>query len=181
MDGTGYGHRVAHPCPVCEGHAWPQCAVSMEISIRRGTVAMPALTSAPWAAHCAHDSLPVWPRDGGTRPSAGAQNTASTLRRRTRGSRPPGVGRPLPRAPHAINQTRRGMATVIAHQTAALLPCPRDQASVIRSTATIRGLPAGPASWRALVVGGEDGGLRDRRLGPAPSRITIVSLGGRSI
>ena len=35
---------------------------------------------------------------------------------------PLGVGWPLPRAPHAINQTRRGMATVIARQAAALLP-----------------------------------------------------------
>ena len=43
------------------------------------------------------------------------------------------------------------------------------------------GLSAGPASRRAPEAGGDDGGLRDRWLGPVPSRITIVPPGGRPI
>ena len=41
--------------------------------------------------------------------------------------------------------------------------------------------PAGPTSRRAPMAGGEAGEHRHRRLGPAPSRITIVPLGGRPI
>ena len=116
-----------------------------------------------------------------TRRSVRTWKTADTPRRRPYGRRHPRVSRPLPWAPHAINQTRRGMATVIVRQAAALFPRPHDQARVIRSTATVPDLSAGPASWRAPAVDGEDGGLRDRRLGPAPSRITIVPPGGRPI
>src|SRR3954469_7023093 len=94
-----------------------------------------------------------------------------------RGSRPPGVGPFLPWAPHAINQIRRGVATVIARRTAALLPRPRDQDDVIRSAATVTRSAGGAHQRRAPGVGGEDGHLRDRQLGPAPSRITIVPRG----
>ena len=38
-------------------------------------------------------------------------------------------------------------------------------------------LSAGPTNWRAPEAGRKDGGLRDRRLGHAPSRITIVPPG----
>ena len=64
-----------------------------------------------------------------------------------------------------------------ARQMAALLPRLHDQASVIRSTATVSGLSVGPVGRRAPVVGREDDGLRDKRLGPTPSRITVVPLG----
>ena len=135
--------------------------------------------SQPSVSQAAVFSADYWgPPTGGSHPSVGVDKTARVPQDGPVGSRPRGVGQPLPRAPHAINQTRQGMATVIIRQAAALFPRPHDQASVIRSTATVPGLSAGPASQRAPVVGGEDGGLRDRRLGPAPNRFYHCTPGG---
>ena len=55
MDGTGYGHRVAHPPPAYEGLAWLQCAVSLEISIV--------------ARHCCHACPDLSPRGRRTVPT----------------------------------------------------------------------------------------------------------------
>src|SRR3954470_20960398 len=137
-------------------------------SVRRNTVAIPALTPAPAAEPCSHVGPPVRPEDGGPLQSAGEAKTARVPEDGPRGSRSPRVGPPLPRVPHAINQIRRGVATVIARRTAALLPRPRDLTNVIRGAATVTRSVSGAHQRRAPGVGGEDDHLRDRQLGPAP-------------
>src|SRR3954463_12220049 len=122
---------------------------------------------------------PYDPETAGPASQQGERKTARAPEDGPRGSRPPRVGPFLPLAPHAINQIRRGVATVIARQAAALLPRPHDPANVIRGAATVTRSVGGAHQRRAPRVGGEDGGLRDRRRGPAPSQITIVPPGGR--
>src|SRR3954470_20925582 len=50
-------------------------------SVRRGTVAIPALTSAPAAEPCSHVGAPVRPGDGGPRQSAGEIEHGESARR----------------------------------------------------------------------------------------------------
>src|SRR3954470_19250029 len=140
-------------------------------SVRRNTVAIPALTPAPAAEPCSHVGPPVRPEDGGPLQSAGEAKTARVPEDGPRGSRPLRVGTSLPRVPHAINQIRRGVATVIARQTAALLRRPHDQPHVVRGVATATRLVGGAHRRWAPGIGGEDGRLRDRQPGPAPSQI----------
>ena len=124
------------PAPY-QGQAWLQHAVPQKISVRRGTVAMPALTSASQDRILPHDGLPVRPRGSGSHQSVRLQETARGPPVEPIGSRPLEVGRALPRGPRAINQEEMGVATVIARQAAGLLPRPHDKACVIKSTTTV--------------------------------------------
>ena len=84
------------------------------------------------ARHCCHAYPDLNTRGRRTVPTtaclygpetAGPTRQRGYRRRQERHKTDPlGVGQPLPRAQHAINQTRRGMATVIVRQAATLLP-----------------------------------------------------------
>lgn len=154
-----------------QGQAWPQYTVPAEISARRDTVAMPALTSDPMGGVL----CPRWPAGmtQGQRvpPVGGRTEDGESATSRPSWESGPGVGRPLPQAPRAINQTRQGVATVITHQPAELLPRPHDRAHVIRSTTTViydrKDPPAADAAYRLHTepVGGahQSAGPRSRR------------------
>ena len=103
-----------HLYPAYEGLAWLQCAVSLEISI----VARHCCHACPDLSHSEQRTVvtTTYLYDSET---AGPACRREHRRRRIRledgpvGVGSPGVGQPLPRAPHAINQTRWGMAIVI--------------------------------------------------------------------
>ena len=181
-----------------QGQAWPQYDVPAEISARCDTVAMPDLMSAPVGGVLC-PRRPAGTTQGRRVPPVGGrtEDGGSTTSRPGWESAPRSRSA-LPRAPRAINQTRQGVATVIARQTAELSPRPHDRARVIRSTATViysrQDPPAADAAYRlhtepvagAHQSAGPSGRQRRRRpealtAGPASSRITIVPLGGRPI
>ena len=165
--------------------AWHCCPAGPDISI---TVPGPAPTTA--CLYGLEAAGPTSQRDLGRR-------------RENRQSDPSGVGpgesaEPSPGAHAPLIKKRWGVATVIARQAAGLLPRPHDQACVIRSTATVisgrQDPPATDAACRlrtrpvggAHQSAGPSSQRRSRRsealtAGPAPSRITIVPLGGRPI
>ena len=64
-DGTGSGNSEAHSLPLFQEMARPQSAVPTEISVWRGTVAMPSLTSATMGGVLCHDGLTVRSTDNG--------------------------------------------------------------------------------------------------------------------
>ena len=170
------------PAPY-QGQAWPQHAVPGKISVRRGTVARPALTSAPqYRVLCPQQLVCTAWKQQGHQP-ARPWETAGEPPVGPVGRRPGEVGRALPRAHAPLIKMRWGVAIVIARHAAGLLPRPLDQACVIRSTTAVissrqdppaadaacrlRTRPvggahqsAGPTSRRAPAVGGEVRGRR---------------------
>ena len=82
--------------------------------------AMPSLTPATVGGVLYPRHLTLRSTKDGPHQSVRVQKTARAPPVGPVGSRPPKVGLPLPWVPHAINQTRRGVATVIVCQVAAL-------------------------------------------------------------
>src|SRR3954471_14353017 len=101
-DGTGDGRSTALPYIDYQGQVWLQYVVPEEISVRRGTVAILALTSLQ-----RRNPVPTLARKygvetGGPASQRGRRKTARVPEGGPRGSRPPRVVPSLPRAPHAI-------------------------------------------------------------------------------
>ena len=65
MDGAGYGHYMAVPAPLTKGWHGYSAPYRWRSPSWRGTVAMPALTSAIVGGALCPRRLPVRPKDGG--------------------------------------------------------------------------------------------------------------------
>src|SRR4051812_49856709 len=90
-DETGDGRSTALPYPDYQGQVWLQYDVPEEISVRRGTVAIPALTSGLAAEPCSHVGPSVRLGGGGARLATGGAQGGGSAPKRTRGGRPPKV------------------------------------------------------------------------------------------
>src|SRR3954465_13614334 len=80
-DETGDGRSTALPYPDYQGQVWLQYVVPEEISVRRGTIAILALTSAPASRPCSHVGPHVRPGRRVPLVSGGTKDGESTRRR----------------------------------------------------------------------------------------------------